>query len=373
MASIWLGPFAVFFCSSFAKRIIVAVLNTPKSHNITAFQMQLDANQPHELQTYLARNGWIGTDEVLVSLTKPGEGNMNYTLRVQTNARSLIVKQARPYVEKYPAIAAPVERAVIEGHFYRRIARNPTLRAAMPELLGADNDESLLVLEDLGESSDYTHLYQGNGSGPDHTLSSGELGELVRFISLLHNQFRAAHEPAFANQAMRTLNAEHIFNYPFLAENGFDLDTVQPGLQALAVPYKQDNVLKQAVTGLAEQYTGNNHAGLCSLLHGDYYPGSWLHTQAGTRVIDPEFCFYGPPEFDLGVMLAHLHMARQPEAVLTQVLAQYDRPDGFDENLLRQFTGVEIMRRLIGLAQLSLSLSLDEKEAMLAKAAQMIG
>lgn len=335
--------------------------------------MQLDANQPYELQTYLARNGWIGTDEVLLSLTKPGEGNMNYTLRVQTDARSLIVKQARPYVEKYPTIAAPVERAVIEGQFYQRIARNPTLRAAMPELLGADKDESLLVLEDLGESSDYTYLYQGNASGPNNTLIPSELHELIRFMSLLHNQFRAAQpDPAFANQAMRTLNAEHIFNYPFLAENGFDLDTVQPGLQALAIPHKQDNALKQAVAGLAEQYTSNNHAGLCSLLHGDYYPGSWLHTQAGTRVIDPEFCFYGPPEFDLGVMLAHLHMARQPETVLAQVITEYDRPDGFDENLLRQFTGVEIMRRLIGLAQLPLSLSLAEKEALLAKAAQMI-
>ena len=41
------------------------------------------------------------------------------------------------------------------------------------------------------------------------------------------------------------------------------------------------------------------------LLHGDYYPGSWLKTDAGFRVIDPEFCFLGPPEFDLGVLAAH--------------------------------------------------------------------
>ncbi|MBO0937625.1 phosphotransferase [Fibrella sp. HMF5335] len=335
--------------------------------------MQFNANQPQDLQVYLARNGWISTDEILLSLTKPGEGNMNFTLRVRTNARSLIVKQARPYVEKYPSIAAPVERAVIEGQFYRRIARNPTLRAAMPELLGADSDEAVLVLEDLGESSDYTYLYQGSAGHPDHTLSPDELQELVRFISLLHNQFRTAlPDPAFANQAMRTLNAEHLFNYPFLVDNGFDLDTVQPGLQALALTYKQDIALKRIVARLADQYTSNNHAGLYSLLHGDYYPGSWLRTQAGTRVIDPEFCFYGPPEFDLGVMLAHLHMARQPETVLAQVMQLYDRPDGFSENLLRQFTGVEIMRRLIGLAQLPLSLSLAEKETLLAHAAQLV-
>ncbi|MBO0931109.1 phosphotransferase [Fibrella aquatilis] len=335
--------------------------------------MYLDANQPLELQTYLINKGWISPDETLLSLTKPGEGNMNYTLRVQTNARSLIVKQARPYVEKYPTIAAPVERAVIEGQFYQRVGCNPILTGAMPQLLGADIDESLLVLEDLGESSDFTHLYQGSTNGPNHTLSLDELRQLVAFISLLHNQFRVAQpDPAFANQAMRTLNAEHIFNYPFLADNGFDLDTVQAGLQALAMPCKQDDALKKAIATLAEQYTSNNRAEFYSLLHGDYYPGSWLHTKAGTRIIDPEFCFYGPPEFDLGVMLAHLHMARQPMAVLEQVLHLYDRPDGFNDTLLHQFTGVEIMRRLIGLAQLPLSLSLAEKKVLLAKAAQLI-
>ena len=43
---------------------------------------------------------------------------------------------------------------------------------------------------------------------------------------------------------------------------------------------------------------------------------------------------------------------RQPEMVLAQVLTQYDRPEGFNQGLLGQFTGVEIIRRLIGLAQL---------------------
>lgn len=335
--------------------------------------MHLNANQPLDIQIYLAHNGWIGPDEVLLSLTKPGEGNMNYTLRVQTSSRSLIVKQARPYVEKYPSIAAPTERAIIEGLFYQRIARNPILRASMPELLGTDSEESLLVLQDLGEASDYTDLYQGSASTPDRTLDANELQELVQFISLLHNQFRIADpDPAFANKAMRTLNAEHMFNYPFLVDNGFDLDTIQPGLQALALPYKQDDSLKKAVAELAEQYTSNNHAEFYSLLHGDYYPGSWLRTRAGTRIIDPEFCFYGPAEFDLGVMLAHLHMARQPEAVLAQVIAEYNRPNGFSEKLLRQFTGVEIMRRLIGLAQLPLTLSVAEKKVLLAKASAMI-
>ncbi|WP_223834388.1 phosphotransferase [Spirosoma profusum] len=109
-----------------------------------------------------------------------------------------------------------------------------------------------------------------------------------------------------------------------------------------------------------------------TLIHGDYYPGSWLKTDYGTRVIDPEFVFLGHPEFDLGVMIAHLKLAQQDEVLAKQVLSQY-RPTGdLEPALLQGFTGVEILRRLIGLAQLPLSLDLKQKKALLEEAAEMV-
>ncbi len=323
--------------------------------------MHLDEQDPEGLQTYLSRKGWICDDEPVTSLGKPGEGNMNYTLRVRTPNRSLIVKQARGYVEKYPSIAAPTERATMEGLFYRQIAQNPELHAAMPELLGVDESENLLVLEDLGEAADFTSCYQ-----PGQLIEPNEITALTNYLSVLHNQLLTDQpNTAFANQGMRALNHEHIFVYPFLFDNGFNLDTVQPGLQALAIPYKQQMALAGAARELGQRYLANTVGVPVTLLHGDYYPGSWLRTSSGVKVIDPEFCFYGPAEFDLGVMLAHLHMARQPEAVHQQVQAGYVRHAAFDEQLRRQFTGIEILRRLIGLAQLPLPLSLDEKAQLM--------
>ncbi len=322
--------------------------------------MHLDENDPEGLQTYLTRKGWLCDDEAFIDLGKPGEGNMNYTLRVRTNSRSLIVKQARGYVEKYPSIAAPAERAIMEGRFYQEIAQNPELSASMPQLLGIDEEEHLLVLQDLGEASDFTICYQ-----PGQLLDQQDVTALVSYLSVLHNQFLTdSPDPAFANKEMRALNHEHIFAYPFLADNGFNLDGVQPGLQELAMGYKKEAVAEVA-RQLGQRYLVDQVGGPVTLLHGDYYPGSWLRTSAGVKVIDPEFCFYGPAEFDLGVMLAHLHMAQQPETVHQQVEAGYVRHNGFDEQLLRQFTGIEIMRRLIGLAQLPLSLSLDEKARLM--------
>lgn len=338
--------------------------------------MILDSQQPEAIRQYLMRRGWICENEPVVSVEKPGEGNMNYTLRVRTGkldnregGRSLIVKQSRGYVEKYPSIAAPAGRAMIEGQFYRKTQTVPALHACQPNLLDLDPDHNILVMEDLGAASDFTNLYQ-----PGNVLSDDELTALIQYASTLHNQFRQpTPDPAFANAAMRALNHEHIFQYPFMVDNGFDLDTIQAGLQAAAMPYKQNETLKTTITQLGTVYLGEAQRGTDpTLLHGDYYPGSWLRTASGIKVIDPEFCFSGPAEFDLGVMLAHLHLSEQPASVIVAAQTQYDRPGGFDEQLLRQFTGIEIMRRLIGLAQLPLSLSLAKKVALLAMAEELL-
>ena len=294
---------------------------------------------------------------------------MNCTLRVITPNRTLIVKQSRDYVEKYPTIAAPADRAVIEGQFYTNIQAISTLAKQMPQLLGIDEENNILVLEDLGTASDFTFLYQ-----PSRQLSEADALALTAYLSDLHGQFvTQTPNSAFANRAMRALNHEHIVNYPFLEDNGFDLNTIQAGLQELAMPYKRNAVLKKAVQELGAVYLADERTNKpVTLLHGDYYPGSWLETASGTKIIDPEFCFYGPAEFDLGVMMAHLTLAEQPPTVFNTVSANYQPTTNFDESLRQRFTGVEIMRRLIGLAQLPLHLSLDKKRDLLDKAYSLL-
>lgn len=320
--------------------------------------MILNAEDLPSLENYLKVQGWISPNESVISATKAGDGNMNYTLRIRTERRTMIVKQARPYVEKYPSIAAPVERAVIEAQFYQHIQGSTVLQSYMPNLLGTDEPNSVLVLEDLGVAADYTFLYQ-----PNQTLSKVEIGDLARYASVLHQIAPPANE-LFANRAMRTLNHEHIFVYPLMENNGFDLDLVQVGLQAIARPYQQDASLKAKARALGAVYLADDS----HLLHGDFYPGSFLKTSEGIRIIDPEFCFVGAAEFDMAVLVAHLKMARQPLQTIEYLLAEYQAPASFNSTLMYEFVGIEIIRRLIGLAQLPLTLSLAEKHTLLAEA-----
>ncbi|MDF7820149.1 phosphotransferase [Runella sp. MFBS21] len=324
--------------------------------------MHLDIAQPQLLEDYLKTKNWLKENEQILILEKPGEGNMNYTVRVRTHDRTFIVKQSRAYVEKYPQIAAPVNRAIIEGRFYEQIQPFASLNELMPQLIGMDEETNILVLEDLGTASDYTFLYQ-----PNQTLSLAEAEALAHYIAMLHRLTRKETiDESFANREMRALNHEHIFQYPFMLENGFDLDTISSGLQMISMAYKVDETLKQKIKELGLVYLAD---GRC-LLHGDFYPGSWLKTLNGVKVIDPEFCFYGPAEFDLGVMTAHLMMTKQSEEVIRKVYQAYG--DIKNPQLVDQFTGIEIMRRLIGLAQLPLTLSLLDKEELLETAYELI-
>jgi len=61
-------------------------------------------------------------------------------------------------------------------------------------------------------------------------------------------------------------------------------------------------VLKAAAAGFGRRFLGESQA----LLHGDLHSGSVMVTPTDSRVIDPEFAFYGPIGFDLGAFVGNL-------------------------------------------------------------------
>lgn len=325
----------------------------------TAFFME---NEVKAVTTYLEKQAWFNENEVLLSLEKPGEGNMNFVLRAITNQRSFILKQARPWVEKFPQIDAPVERVAVEAQFFQSLEKVEVINQFAPSCIGFDAANFILATEDLGKGADYSFLYR-----QDSRLEDADIDGLTQYLSALHQVAIPADFPS--NLSMRALNHEHIFNFPYLEENGFNLDEVQAGLQAAAMPYKTNAALKAKIKVCGETYlsTEGKH-----LLHGDFYPGSWLKVADGLKVIDPEFGFVGPAEFDLGVLHAHLLMAGQPSTVFRAISKQYQQASDFKEELLSQFVGIEILRRLIGIAQLPLSLDLATKKQLMKQAAKWI-
>lgn len=324
----------------------------------------LNAATPEELAKYLQQQEWISAAETIIAVSKAGEGNMNCVMRADTGKRTIIIKQSQGYVEKYPQIAAPANRVLTEAQFYQKIAAQIDLKQMMPDLIGIDEANSIMALEDLGSAADYTFLYKFK-----RLLSTEEVTTLVSWLHVLHSRVkRSTGDTALSNREMRLLNHEHIFIYPFQMNDGFNLDAVQTGLEAIATPYKNDMQLKNKVESLGKLYLSDGPY----LLHGDFYPGSWLHTATGIKIIDAEFCFYGPREFDLAVMTAHLYLTKHDEAFLPVIKNSYPAFSELNIDILDGFTGTEIMRRMLGLAQLPVKLTPAEKEHLLKKACQLV-
>ena len=296
--------------------------------------------------------------ETVISSQSAGASNMNLVLRIQTNSRSIILKQSKSYVRKFPQIPAPIERIEIEQSYYQLIEDDEVLSRYSPKVLGFNAENNILLIEDLGDGIDFNFIYGENFSWEESDFSS-----LSHYLNALH-ELEVSNFPD--NQEMKKLNHEHLFQFPFLEENGLDLDMIQPGLQEISMKYKTDTKLKTALDLLGKRY-------LChgtTLLHGDFYPAAWLKTKDGVKIIDTEFAFMGDSEFDLGVIFAHLDIAGMDSSYHEKFLEQYKH--SYRESLVNAFRGMEIMRRIIGIAQLPLSLSLEKKKSLLEKGRKFV-
>ena len=359
--------------------------------NANPDRLNLTVDESAAIHSALTELGWIAPEQHILSLSPAGEGNMNRTLRVNlTDSRgkpsSLVLKQAVPFVAKYPDIPAPIQRCRSEADFYRVTSGTAAVAQCMPRLFGFDPERHLLCFEDLGAAGDFTDLYQpasaaagfpSADAGSEEPLPSQALKALLTWLGNLHSlPLEPGDWPTLSNLAMRELNHQHIFELPLAPDNDLELDQVTPGLSAEAQRLKADAELVAATRTLGALYLAPVTASAV-LLHGDFYPGSWLRGERNVWVIDPEFGFFGPREFDLGVFIAHAHFAQISTRAIDAALNDYatacapnaNGPTvGFDRGLAEAFAGVEIMRRLLGVAQLPLEADLAQKRVWLDQA-----
>jgi 5-methylthioribose kinase len=106
---------------------------------------------------------------------------------------------------------------------------------------------------------------------------------------------------AFAgNTAMCKITEDLIFTEPY--HQASNNRWTSPQLDSIAAEVREDGDLKVAVSRLKVRFLSSAEA----MIHGDLHTGSVMVTPTDTRVIDPEFAFYGPMGFDIGAVIANL-------------------------------------------------------------------
>src|SRR5262249_23163329 len=93
-----------------------------------------------------------------------------------------------------------------------------------------------------------------------------------------------------------------------------------------------------------------------------------LRTADGVHIIDPEFCFRGEREIDVGCAVAHLALGRQSPETARRFLDAYEAAATCDAPAVACYAAMEIVRRLIGVAQLPIAPARGGRGALLGRA-----
>ena len=240
------------------------------------------------------------------TIDEVGDGNLNLVFIVKGPDGGIAVKQALPYVrlvgESWPL---PLSRS-----HYEYLALTHQARLApklVPEILHHNEDLALVAMELLEP-----HIIMRKGLVAGTTYPrfvediSTFLAQTLFFSSDLAIPAAEKKEgiAAFAgNHALCKITEDLIFTDPYrVAEQN---RWTSPWLDATGARFREDLDAHVAICRLKLKFMGSPEA----MVHGDLHTGSIMVTERDTRVIDPEFAFYGPMGFDIGAVIANLLMA----------------------------------------------------------------
>jgi 5-methylthioribose kinase len=235
-----------------------------------------------------------------------GDGNLNLVFLVDGPDGSVCVKQSLPYVRSFgEAWKMPLERAYFENSYYTLVGPHvpglaPTVYHYSPELF-------CIVMEKLAP---HIILRRGLIAGTRYPEVARHVGDYVAracfFTSDLAQPFEGKLDgmARFAkNQSLLRITVELVFADPYrmMDRNRW----TSPELDGIAADFRGDGPLKAAAARMGQRFLSETQA----LVHGDLHSGSVMVTETDSRVIDPEFAFYGPIGFDLGAFVGNLLLA----------------------------------------------------------------
>lgn len=331
-----------------------------------------------------------------------GDGNLNYVFRVldEEKGTSIIVKQAGDTARISDEFKLSTNRIRIESDVLKLEGKlAPEL---VPTVYLYDNVMNCCVMEDL---SDYTIL---RTALLNHEIFPRLAEDVTTFLVrtlLLTSDVVMNHKEKkelvknYINPELCEITEDLVYSEPFTNHNG------RNELFSLNQDWIQEHIygdvkLRTEAAKLKFAFMTNAQA----LLHGDLHTGSLFVRKDSTKIIDPEFAFYGPMGYDIGNIMANLMFAwvnadammkegEQKDTYIawlektitdvidlfsekflaawdihvTDIMAKDDEFKGwYLHSVLKDtsaITGLELIRRIVGLAKVKDITSIADDEA----------
>lgn len=346
----------------------------------------------------------IFAHDAILKTKEIGDGNLNYVFRVweEATAKSVIVKQAGVEARISADIKLSTDRTRIESEVL--ILHGKLAPGHAPDVYLYDPVMSTFCMEDLSE---YEIMRTALINHQKFPLFADHISTFMVNTLLLTTDICMGHKEkkdtvrSYINPELCEISEDLVYTEPY-NNSGNRNNVFAPNKEFIKKELYEDIDLHLEVAKCKFEFMNNAQ----SLIHGDLHTGSVFITQESTKVIDPEFAFYGPMGYDIGNVIANMYFAwnngkamiedaKEKEEFIDWVegsikdivdlfIVKYNKAydenvteymaktEGFKEwyleTILRDtaaVTGVELIRRIVGLANVQDITMITDEDARL--------
>ena len=262
-----------------------------------------------------------------LTASEVGDGNLNQVFILRNSKKpdeTAVLKQALPYL-RVAGDSWPLSRERMRFETGALRLYNDLTPGLVPRVYDHDEDMSVVVMEYLSEHEVMRKPLVARRYFPNfaehisHFLAQTLFHTSDLFLS---GEEKKARQKLFINPHLCKLQEDFVYTNPYKTspENQWNPE-LEPQVQAV----RANGPLKAAIAELKHDYMTRAQA----LLHGDLHTGSLMVTEDDTKVIDPEFAFYGPMGYDIGTLFANLvlnalsHIAHTPDEEARKKYQEY--------------------------------------------------
>tara|TARA_B100000131_G_scaffold91234_1_gene87953 strand:- start:771 stop:2042 length:1272 start_codon:yes stop_codon:yes gene_type:complete len=239
-----------------------------------------------------------------IEVKEVGDGNLNLVFFVESKKNSICIKQPLPYLRVLKDWPLTLKRSYYEAEYMN--IHSEHVSELMPKIYDFDSELCTITMEKL---SPHIIMRHGLINGIKYEKFAEDISTfMAKTLFFTSDLYLKAHQKKelntkfILNTELCKITEDLIFTDPYMYNK--NNRWTSPYLDKQKKEIENNNDLKIAVSRLKIKFMTETQ----SLLHGDLHTGSIMVSENDTKVIDPEFAFYGPMGFDIGALIANLLM-----------------------------------------------------------------
>lgn len=245
-------------------------------------------------------------ENAVLTCKEIGDGNLNYVFRVvdEKNNKSVIIKQAGPVARISDEFKLSTDRNRIESEILK--IQHSLAKGLVPEVYYYDPIMNCCVMEDLSDHIILRAALLQHKKFPmlvDHITTYMVNTLLLTSDVVMSHKEKKGLVKSFINPELCEITEDLVYTEPFFECTRNDI--FEPTKAVAKELLWEDKKFVLETAKLKFEFMTNAQC----LIHGDLHSGSIFVKEDSTKVIDPEFAFYGPAGYDIGNVIAHFIFA----------------------------------------------------------------